>query len=57
MHHMWVAKKWKEWRPTTIQKMCALEGMHPNNTSSRCTGEKMPTRQGFLKNYENTRSH
>ena len=28
----------------TIQKMCALEGMHPNNASTRCTGEKMPTR-------------
>ena len=42
---------WKEVRPTTIQKMHALEGMHPNNASTSCMGEKMLTRLLFLKNF------
>ena len=34
-------------RPTAIQKMCPPEGMHPNNASTRCTGEKMLKHQFF----------
>ena len=48
MHDKGAAKKWKEVRPTTIQKMCAKEGMHPNNASTTCTGKKMLTRLFFF---------
>ena len=54
--YRWVAKKWKEVRPTTIQKMCDLQGMHPNNASTRCAYKKILTHRFFLKNFENTQS-
>ena len=37
-------------------KICALEGMHPNNASTRCMDEKMLTRWFFLTNFDTTRS-
>ena len=45
------SKKWKEVRPTTLQKMCALEGMHSNNASTRTTGQKMLTRLFFFEKF------